>query len=91
MKVEIDKRGFLAICTVFTLCTYGHHLSLRNNDWIYIIFYTMGVWFSYFGYVIIAFLFHFFKNKTIFIYSDWRVILIMLFYNELILSLEFLQ
>ena len=84
MKINYDKKGIKLIGITFLLFVIIN-MWIKNNFSFLIIPFTIGVFIPYILMVILAFLFYLVKKRELYIFSDSRVVIILVLFEFFII------
>jgi hypothetical protein len=80
MKINYNKKGIKLIGITFLLSVIIN-MWIKNSFSFLIIPFTIGVFFPYILMVILAFLFYLVKKRELYIFSDSRVVIILMLFE----------
>jgi hypothetical protein len=84
MKINYDKKGIKLIGMTFFLFVIIN-MWIKNSFSFLIIPFTIGVFIPYILMVILAFLFYLVKKRELYIFSDSRVVIILVLFEFFII------
>jgi apolipoprotein N-acyltransferase len=84
MKINYDKKGIKLIGITFLLFVIIN-MWIKNSFSFLIIPFTIGVFIPYILMVILAFLFYLVKKRELYIFSDSRVVIILVLFEFFII------
>lgn len=84
MKLNYDKKGLQLIAVAFIISTLINSVIEKDYS-INIIFFTVGVHFSYLIILTGSFLYFLLKDREIFVFSDYRIIYLMALFEIILI------
>ena len=84
MKINYDKKGLIAIGIAFFISVVIN-MWINNSYSLLMIPFTIGVLIPYFLLVIIVFILNLLKKRELYIFSDWRVIILFFLFESILI------